>query len=285
MRKPLIILLLSFGFVKAQVVTNLDCITAIFVNGNYTTQLVPNSGNGNINDLQLPNNISNPNVNPIGTNSGCMLSNELVPQWFIFKICNPGNFELLIGSDLGQCPQAGFTDWSLWKYTSTSCSKIFNNQLAPLRCNWNGAVSGGTGICDTLNLPPNGVKYNYEPPLAVNAGDSLVLCFSNFSGVNALIDFMSIGTASINCSIITSLATNESLRQKAFVYYSSLKQIKILDPSIEHIVIRDVQGKEIYKKTNEENLLIDCNNFAKGIYFVTYYSKENLPATEKILID
>ena len=283
--KQLFILLLSFGFIKAQVVTNLDCITAILVNGNYTTQLVSNSGNGNTNDLQMPNNVSNPTINPIGANAGCMLTSELLPQWFIFKICNSGNFEILIGSIVGQCPQTGFTDWSIWKYTSTTCSKIFNNQIAPLRCNWNGVATGGTGICDTLTLPPNGGKQNYEPPLPVNAGDSLVLCFSNFSGVNALIDFISIGTASINCSIITSLNTTENLKEKAFFYNSSLKQIKILDHLIENLVIRDVQGKEIYKKTSEENLLIDCNNFSKGIYFVTYYHKENLPIIQKILID
>ncbi|MEO6303858.1 MAG: T9SS type A sorting domain-containing protein [Bacteroidia bacterium] len=283
MIKYLFIFLFSIQFGNAQV-TNLDCVTAILANNGYTTHLFPNTGNGNINDLQTPNTISNPQINPIGTNAGCMLANESDPQWFIFKICNSGNFELLMGSDLGSYPQMGFSDWSIWKYTASTCSKIFNNQLGPLRCNWNSSIIGGTGICDTLNLPPNGVKYNYEPPLHVNAGDSLILCFSNYSGLNYFVDFLSTGTASINCSVITSLPKTTLLAQKAVLYNTSTNKIDVLDKDIKIITIHDVQGKEIYKNKMSGVDFIDCSNFNKGLYFLTYYSGNETGATEKIII-
>jgi hypothetical protein len=251
----------------------------------FSMPIVPNAGNGNINDLQAPNNISNPQTNVIGTNSGCMLAGENQPTWFIFKVCNTGNFELLIGSSINQFPQAGFYDWSIWKYTSTTCAKILNNQLAPVRCNWNAAVSGGTGVCDTLSLPNTGVKGNYEPPLFVNAGDSLIICINNYSGVNYFIDFLSVGTSSINCPVITSINANEIPKQKPLFYNRNSNKIHFLDKDISEIRIHDLQGKEVLKTKIEEHRTIDCSNFIKGIYFVTYYRKENLPVTEKILID
>ncbi|MCX8080417.1 MAG: gliding motility-associated C-terminal domain-containing protein, partial [Bacteroidia bacterium] len=41
---------------------------------------------------------------------------------------------------------------------------------------------------------------NYEPPLQVNACQQFIICISNFSGVNTLVSFQSIGTASLLCN-------------------------------------------------------------------------------------
>jgi Secretion system C-terminal sorting domain len=247
--------------------------------------MVPGTGFGSVNDLPHPSNVSNPTVNPIGNNQGCMLADELEPGWYIFKICNTGLLEFVIGDANGPYPQLSFYDWSLWKYSPSTCAKIHNNQLTPLRCNWNGAGAGGTGICDSLNLPAGGYEINYEPPLPVNAGDTLLICFSNYSDVNYIMDFVSIGTSGICLNLITDLPKIEIPKQKALFYNNTSNKIQLLNNEIRAVTICNLQGKEIYKTKIEENRVIDCGNFTKGIYFVTYYTKENLPVTEKILVN
>lgn len=285
MKKILFISLISLRFLNAQV-TSLDCVNALTITSGFTVHMVPGTGFGSVNDLPSPNNISNPTTNPIGNNAGCMLANEYEAGWYVFKICNTGLLEFVIGDANGPYPQVSFYDWSLWKYSPNACTKIHNNQLAPLRCNWNGPSTGGTGICDTLNLPAGGSKYNYEPPLAVNAGDTLLFCFSNYSNVNYVMDFLSIGTSGICSTLITDLPSTKIAKQKAFLYYNSnLNRIELLDKDIKIITIHDTQAKEIYKNKIRESDFIDCSNFNRGIYFVTYYTKENLPVTEKILVD
>ncbi len=265
-----------------------DCINAFTVQSGFAVAITNTTGAGNVIDLTntIAHNISNPLTNPTGTNSGCLLSGEPMPSWYIFKICNTGTFEIIVGSNVNQYQQAGFYDWSLWKYSSTTCANIFNNQLAPLRCNWNANVSGGTGICNALNLPTGGDNGNYESQLSVNAGDSLIICINNYSGINYIIDFLSVGTSSINnCPVITSVNKNEITKHKSFFYNSNSNKIEVLDKDIKKVTIHDTQGKEIYKHKIRETDFIDCNNFARGIYFVTYYTKENLPVTEKILVN
>lgn len=282
MKKVLILFLTSFQLISAQVIS-LDCINALTITSGFTVHMVPGTGFGSVNDLSPPSNISNPTINPIGNNAGCMLAGELEPGWYVFKVCNTGLLEFVIGDANGPYPQVSFYDWSLWKYSPNACTKIHNNQLAPLRCNWNGPSSGGTGICDTLNLPAGGSKYNYEPPLSVNAGDTLLLCFSNFSDVNYIMDFVSIGTSGICLNLITDLPSIEKTKQRALFYNSNLNKIEVLDRDITSITIHDINGKEILK--TESVSVIDCSNFIKGVYFVTTYHKETIPITEKILID
>lgn len=262
----------------------MDCVNALTITSGYTVTLFANTGFGSVNDLPHPSNISNPTVNPIGNNQGCMLADELEPGWYIFKICNTGLLQFIIGSNNGPFPQQSFYDWSLWKYSPNACTKIHNNQLAPLRCNWNGASTGGTGICDSLNLPAGGFEINYEAPLPVNGGDTLLLCFSNYSNVNYYMDFVSIGTSGICTNLITYIPHNKLPKQKAFCYNSISNKIELLDKDIKTFTINDAQGKEIYKNKIRETDFIDCNNFARGIYFLTYYSGNETFATEKLLI-
>jgi len=281
MKKIILLLLASFQFLNAQV-TSLDCINALTITSGFSVTIFANTGFGSVNDLPFPNNVSNPTVNPIGNNQGCMLANEYEPGWYLFKVCNTGLLEFVIGGNNGPFPQLSFYDWSLWKYSPNACTKIHNNQLAPLRCNWNGNTAGGTGICDTLNLPPGGSKYNYEPPLPVNMGDTLLFCFSNYSNVNYWMDFVSIGSSGICLNLITDLPSYQNTHQKAVFYNSHSTKLEILDKTITSVIIHDLQGKEILRTDNIN--AIDCSNFIKGIYFVTTYRKENIPKTEKIII-
>ncbi len=286
MKNYLLLFFLAVQLLKGQIAQP-DCVNAFTVQSGFAVAITNTTGPGNVIDLTntASHNISNPSTNPIGNHSGCLLTGEPMPSWYIFKICNTGTFQIIVGSNINQYQQAGFYDWSLWKYTSTTCAKIMNNQLAPLRCNWNASNLGGTGICDTLNMPPGGVNGNYEPVLTVNAGDSLIMCINNYSAINYIIDFLSVGTSSIgNCAVVTTVNENKIPKQKAVLYNSNSNKIELLNKEIKTIAIHDTQGKEIYKNKIRENDFIDCSNFARGLYFLTYYSGNETGATEKILI-
>lgn len=130
---------------------------------------------------------------------GCLLSGELKPQWLLV-VGNAGSLEFVFGASASANPQAGFYDWAMWPYTPSSCSQIFNNTLAPIRCNWNGTSTGGTGMASVANIPAGGDPSNYEAPLTVNACQQFIICISNYSGVNTLVSFQSIGSASLSCN-------------------------------------------------------------------------------------
>ncbi len=199
MKKLLYSIFILFAFVsnKAQ---NDDCIDAIPLCTNPSFTFNANSGPGNVIDFTTASNISNPQTNPNPPNSGCLLSGELKPQWLLLTVGNAGLLEFVFGAASSANPQAGFYDWAMWPYTPSSCSQIFNNTLAPIRCNWNANSSGGTGMASAANIPTGGDPGNFEAPLAVNACQQFIICISNYSGVNTLVSFQSLGTASLSCN-------------------------------------------------------------------------------------
>ncbi len=190
--------MLCIGLVKAQ--TNADCPNAIPLCTTPNFTFYAGSTFGTINELPLANTISNPGTNPASGNAGCLLSGENRPQWLLITIGNPGTLEFVFGSGTSANPQLGFYDWAMWPYSPSACSDILNNILPPIRCNWNISQSGGTGIASSTNIPTGGIAGNYEPPLLVNGCQQYIICISNYSGVNTLVSFQSLGTASLSCS-------------------------------------------------------------------------------------
>lgn len=184
----------------AQSNINADCINAIPLCSNPSFTFNSTSGVGNVADIPANSNISNPSTNPASNNSGCLHSGELKPQWLIITIGNAGFLEFVFGAGNSPHPQVGFYDWAMWPYSPTTCAAIQNNQLAPIRCNWNASMSGGTGIASASNIPVGGASGNYEPPLAVLPCQQYIICISNYSGVNTLVSFQSIGSASLSCN-------------------------------------------------------------------------------------
>ncbi|MBK9283386.1 MAG: gliding motility-associated C-terminal domain-containing protein [Sphingobacteriaceae bacterium] len=179
---------------------NADCINYIPLCSNPSFSFFSVQGVGNVNDLPNGNNISNPQTNPNPPNSGCLLTGENRPQWLLITVGNAGNLEFVFGAGNSPNPQVGFYDWAMWPYSPTACQNILNNTLPPIRCNWNATSSGGTGIAAPGNIPPGGNSGNYEAPLAVNACQQFIICISNYSGVNTLVSFQSLGTASLSCN-------------------------------------------------------------------------------------
>jgi gliding motility-associated-like protein len=182
---------------------NDNCLNAIPLCSNPSFTFFSNSGPGSIVDFSVPaqSNISNPTPNPNPPNTGCLLSGELNPQWLLLTVGNAGSLEFVFGAANSANPQVGLYDWIMWPYTPNTCAGIFNNTLPPIRCNWNGSGTGGTGVASASNIVAiGGNQVNFQPPIQVNACDQFIICISNFSGVNTLVSFQSLGSASLSCN-------------------------------------------------------------------------------------
>lgn len=151
-----------------------DCLGAIPVCGNVLiNQTTSFFGCGLIGEIPAPGAVSNPTVNPSGFNSGCLLAGELNIVWYSIHINSPG---LLSWT---HTHPFGFYDWIMFDLTNSSCGAILNNTLAPVRCNWNGAA---TNMCGMQNpLPVGASQFNFQDPLPVVAGQTIVLALSNYS--------------------------------------------------------------------------------------------------------
>ena len=98
------------------------------------------------------------------------MDGEKNSTWMIINVATTGTLEMTFGAGSGATAQSGYYDWAMWTYGPNSCADITGNTLAPIRCNWNGSPTGGTGIVNNI---PAGV-----PPQTMN----LVLML--FVGIN-----------------------------------------------------------------------------------------------------
>ena len=126
---------------------------------------------------------SNPSTNPQGINAGCLLSGETVSTFITINVLTTGTLQWSMIGTGGGC-----FDWIMWPMPNSSlaqtCAGVNGNSLAPVACNWNGTCNGNTGMAAAGNLPPNGSPSSYQPPLNVVAGQSYLLCLSNYSFTN-----------------------------------------------------------------------------------------------------
>lgn len=199
MKKLFTIIFLTF-FIAAHA-QNADCISAIPLCNTPSFTFFATSGPGSVVDFSTTSTISNPTNDPFPPNFGCLKSGELNPQWLLLTVGNAGLLEFVFGAANSPNPQAGCYDWIMWPYSSTTCQDILNNTLAPIRCNWNATCSNGTGIASATNIAALGGNIgDFGAPLSVNACQQFIICISNFSGVNTLVSFQSIGTASLSCN-------------------------------------------------------------------------------------
>lgn len=182
-------------------VTAGDCDDAIDVCTDINFQVDPN-GYGSTNEIPPLGTTGNPDLlsdgtlSPWGTdNEGCLRSGELNSTWMIVNIQTGGVLEFTFG---GLGTQSGFYDWIMYPYDENACTDIPNNNVAPVRCNWNLFANGGTGLANPI--PPGGNAGNFEPPLNVNAGDQFVICFSNWSSVTTNVPLEFDGTADVSCT-------------------------------------------------------------------------------------
>jgi gliding motility-associated-like protein len=114
----------------------------------------------------------------------------------VINVAGTGTLEFSFGQDMG----TGCFDWIMWPYTANSCTQIINNQLAPIRCNWNGACEGFTGV--STPPPPGGDISNFEPELNVTAGQQYLICLSNYSSQVTSLPLNFFGTANVSCTAV-----------------------------------------------------------------------------------
>ena len=183
-------------------VTAADCINAVNICQNANFAIDPN-GPGSVADFQSGT-ISNPSTNPASANSGCLLGGEINPTWMIINIAGSGTLQFSLGQDNG----LGCFDWIMWPYSANGCSQIINNQIAPVRCNWNGACEGYTGIANPL--PIGGDPSNFEPPLPVTAGQQYLLCLSNYSSQTTNVPLNFFGTDNVSCNTVLPVTVNNT---------------------------------------------------------------------------
>ena len=183
-------------------VTASDCGTAVNICQDANFAVDPN-GFGALDEL-IVGGISNPAVNPASSNSGCLLAGELNPTWMIVNVAGSGTLEFSFGAD----NSSGCFDWIMWPYDSSSCNDILLDQLAPVRCNWNGLCEGFTGI--GTPLPAGGDSSNFEPELNVLAGEQYLICLSNFSAQTTNVPLNFFGTALISCDAYLPVNINDT---------------------------------------------------------------------------
>ncbi len=182
-------------------VTASDCPQAVNICTNYSFQIDPN-GIGSLNEIPPLGSLGNPDLllgdlaySTWGSdNYGCLRNNELNSTWMVINISGGGSLEFTFG---GLGSQAGFYDWIMYPYTPGTCAAVMANTVAPVRCNWNNAAFGGTGLASSV--PPGGDAGNFEPPLNVLAGQQYIICFSNWSSVTTLVPLEFGGTATVSC--------------------------------------------------------------------------------------
>lgn len=140
------------------------------------------------------NPIYNPNnPNPPG-NQGCLISGETTSTFITINVMSSGQLEWSIES-----PQTACLDWIMWPNTPTVCGDLQAGTQAPVACNWNGSCGGFTGMAAPGNLPTGAASDDFEYALNVLAGESYLLCLSNYSQISAPMDLSFFGSASVSC--------------------------------------------------------------------------------------
>lgn len=184
-----------------------DCNEAVPGCATPSFGIAPNNPATNVVDF-TSGSISNPSSNPgsVG-NSGCLLSGETSSTFITINIVSNGTLQWsLIGLNAAGTPSnSGCFDWIMWPNTtgvvSTACAGINGNTLPPAACNWNGSCNANTGMASPANFPPGASQSSYENPLNVTAGQSFILCLSNYSGVSQNVNLNFFGTAQVVCGV------------------------------------------------------------------------------------
>jgi|GEM_PF-1906482 len=185
-------------------VTASDCPQLVDICTDYSFQIDAN-GIGVLNEIPPSGSFGNPlNNNPGGTGAsmGCLQGGEYNSTWLRVTISGSGDLEFIFG---GLGTQNGYYDWIMYPYTSTSCTDIPANTVSPIRCNWNNASYGGTGLIGDgtgATTPAGGNTWNFEPALPVTVGDEYIIVFSNYSDVLTSVPIVFGGTATVECPVL-----------------------------------------------------------------------------------
>lgn len=204
--KNILLIICFFAGITAIAQPN-DCVEAIPGCNAPPFPIAPPSPSTNIVDFGTGT-VSNPSTNPQGVNSGCLLSGETSSTFITINIVTSGTLQWsLIGLNPGTTTpsNSGCFDWIMWPDSPTSstdgCAGINGNTLPPVACNWNGMCNGNTGMSTPANYPAGASNTSYQPPLTVTAGQTFILCLSNYSSAVQNVNLSFFGTAQVACTV------------------------------------------------------------------------------------
>ncbi len=113
------------------------------------------------------------------TASGCLNSGDNQLIYLVLTANSSGLLEWSVQGDAN----TGFLDWAIWPYDPNStCSELAAGTLAPLACCWNMSGVGFAGMSSAANMPPGAPAGNFQPPITLTPGQTVLLGISNFSG-------------------------------------------------------------------------------------------------------
>jgi len=176
---------------QAPIPTNQDCLGAIPVCQDVYSQPLSYTGDGNYDDEIGPQ---------MGCPNNCM-DHELNSVWYVISVQSSGMLSFIITP---VSPQDDY-DWAVYNLNDHECSEIRNGALLMMSsCNAAGGpgFQGPTGISSanggTAHCRNGGNTQKWNADLAVTAGDTYVLCVSNWTSTQSgyTLDF-STSTASI----------------------------------------------------------------------------------------
>lgn len=179
-----------------------DCGLGVNVCTNLNFLIDPNGEGANTNEIPPSGSVGNPYYDgvtptPWGTlNFGCLQIDESNSTWMVVNVSGSGDLEFTFG---GNGAQSGYYDWIMYPANAT-CVDVLAHNTAPVRCNWNLVDFGGTGLADAI--PAGGDAGNFEPSLAVTAGDVFIICFSNYSSVQTSVPLEFGGSAGVSCTTL-----------------------------------------------------------------------------------
>lgn len=136
-----------------------DCFNAIPVCQDIYNQPNSYSGQGGLNQ-------------EINSANSCLGAGELNSVWYIITVQSDGDLSFNITPN----SNTDDYDWAVFNLTNSACTDIFNDPNLEVSCNFSGSTfpTGQTG-------PNGGLNPQDEDVIPVLAGETYVICVSNFS--------------------------------------------------------------------------------------------------------
>lgn len=224
-----------------------DCSEAVPICSDANFSIDPN-GHGLINEIPSPsiNSTSNPsfmdgqNTALAGSGAGCLLSGETNSTWMVINVLAGGTLEFSFGA---YNTSGNYFDWAMWPYSASACANIIADNLAPIRCNYNGEAVSFTGIASATNLTnmentnsDPGLSDNFAPEVIAGSNTQYLICFSNWSSAQTTVPLNFFGTAQISCTTLGNFDIDISgsrEEEKNIINWYVANEIDVVNYSIE----------------------------------------------------
>jgi len=239
-----------------------DCSESVPICSDDNFSIDPN-GYGNIDEIPSSGGTSNPayytgdNPSVTGSGEGCLLSGETNSTWMVINVLAGGTLEFSFGAYQSS---GNYFDWAMWPYSPSACSDILADNLAPVRCNYNGEAVSFTGIASATNLTnmenansDPGLSDNFAPEIIAGNNTQYLICFSNWSSAQTTVPLNFFGSAQISCTTLGNFDIDISgsrEEEKNIINWYVANEIGVVNYAIERLesgeweVLREQASRE-----------------------------------------